>query len=251
MRPAYFFIISIGLVATLVLLGVLSERRRRKRLAELFASFGAIFEFTKDDVAKTAAYLPFASLSPPLKTGAKGIAWSAALNLDGLPLSMIEHSYTTGSGKSRSTHYTTIVAVRCPRAWSLMTVTREHLFTKIGKALGMKDLDLENPEFNKRWRVVTEDENFALAALSTSVQEMLAHSSIGDMGEEWRFGGGLFAVCVSRRLSPDKIGVLLRRMQAFVAAMEPEMREQIAGSRASNEAGALPIGGDDSELQTS
>ena len=226
MSPSLVFPLMAALLVAVGVLATVAERRRRRRLAEFFQARAWTLEFTRDPAARAAAFRPFVGLSSLLKTGDRGIKWNARLSLNGLSLCVIEHSYTTGAGKSQSTHVHTVGAVKCPQSWPRVTLTRENLFTRIGTALGMTDLDLENPEFNRRWRVDADDENFALAAISPQVQELLA-SDGGESSEAWRLGSGLLAVSVARRLGPERIGRLLDRFGEFVDAMEPVMRDQL------------------------
>lgn len=221
-------VVGIGLVVIiLIALVVLGQRKRLREIARVLSDMGLATTFGGAESVKALAYEPFLALSEILQTGSKGLKWSAYGKRNGLRLHVIEHSYSKGSGKSRTTRTHTVVATPCPRGWANVAVTREHLFTRMGKLLGLKDLDLENPRFNKLWRVTCEDEGFALALLGMGVQEYLANTHKPDLGEQWRVVGGMLCVLRNTTMSAAKLKLLVERFEGFVGAMEPELREML------------------------
>lgn len=220
--------VCVVLVIVVVLAPVLiAQRRRLRAIVRVMGELGLTTTFGGTESLRALAFEPFLGLSEVLQTGAKGLKWSAFGTRNGLRLHVIEHTYSKGSGDSRTTRTHTLVAIPCPRGWAKVALTREHLFTRVGKLLGLKDLDLENPKFSKLWRVACADEDFALALLGTDVQEFLASTRRPDLGEQWRVEGGMLCVVRNTPLSAEKLKMLVERFEGFVAAMEPELREML------------------------
>lgn len=221
--PAVIFGAVVVFIILAVVLGGRFEKKRVLALRAKLSELGLTPAQTASEFDKAQAFEPFVAMSELLKTGAKGLAWAGSGVRSRRRIVAIEHSYTTGSGKNRTTHRNTLVATPCPPDWARVVITREHLFTRLGKVFGMKDLDLEHERFNKLWRVSTQDENFALALLGPSVQEFLAAPNRPDMSEQWRCGGGLICVIHAHQVSPEKLAALVERLEGLLGALEPEL----------------------------
>lgn len=79
------------------------------------------------------------------------------------------YSYSTGSGKTR-THWIAIAAkVRNTGGYTL-AIAADNVFLKLGKLFGIEDVEIGDPEFDKRYRIKTSDKPFTRAALIPEVR---------------------------------------------------------------------------------
>lgn len=206
-HPKYLVIAAMVAVTVLiVVMSVLHERRRRRRLATTLAQLGAAFEPKPSPSAKDEAFRHVGTLRT-LKTGGKGVQWCGEVAADGFKVRVLEHKYTTGSGKNQQTHWHTIASLPCPSDWPVLTLDEEHLFHKVADLLGKKDLQLDDPAFNARWRVKTDDENFAIVFLTPAVQAFLMALP---KGSRLRVGEGAVCVLRKKRVPPEEIHAFVR-----------------------------------------
>jgi hypothetical protein len=228
-------VLGVGVVVGLIAIAsAQSEKKRRRAIkAELATSqFDVVVEPTDDD--KAAA---FSSLGKPwaeLPRGSKGVNWFARISRE-RDVTLIEHSYTTSSGKSSSTHYHTIAATGAPADWPVLTLSRENIFHKIGSLLGMKDLEVEDPEFNKRWRIKSAHEDFALLVLTPEIQKWAM--SIDGTLLTIRIGGGVVTLCRHRTLKPEEYLNFVDDCLALAGLIPPELDAWVPVSGASGVTG--------------
>lgn len=94
------------------------------------------------------------------------------------PMVAFDYSYETHSTDSKghrttSTHHYSFCALGLP-VWVPRTeLVPESVFGRIGTALGMKDLELESEDFNRRYRVRADNPKFAYDVLSPRTMEGL------------------------------------------------------------------------------
>jgi len=206
--PAHYFFIAamVGVTLLIIVASVAGERKRRRRLEEALVRLGGAFELEPGDDAKEEAFR-HVGLLRGLKTGSRGIRWCGEVAVEGMTVRILEHKYTTGSGKNQQTHWHTIASVPCPPEWPVLTLDEEHLFHKVADLFGKEDLRLDDPAFNSRWRVKTDDEDFAIVFLSPPVQSFLMSLP---KGHRLRVGEGALCVVQKRRVAPEQIGALAR-----------------------------------------
>lgn len=178
----------------IVLLTSRAAKKQSERLAAAVAGRGGYinFEPSDDEAARALTLFPkLSQLDRPLSC----VKWTAVLSVGAVPVTLMHHRYSTGSGKNRRTHLHTGVAVETSRRWPLLSLTREHALHFIADAMGFKDIRLEDESFNKAWRVRCEDESFAILALTPDVQAWLM-STLGSTSRHWEWSIGRGSVCV-------------------------------------------------------
>ncbi len=79
------------------------------------------------------------------------------------------YTYTTGSGKNRTTWCALSLQAGMPRDFSLK-ISGENLFTKAGRMLGIDDVTLGDPAFDEKLYVKTKQPDFVRAALIPEVR---------------------------------------------------------------------------------
>lgn len=88
---------------------------------------------------------------------------------EGSPDIVFEYQYTTGSGKNRTTHHRTCAIVDTGLAAPHTEIGPEGFFAGLGRMVGIRDIELESPEFNELYRVTGADERFAITLLDPAM----------------------------------------------------------------------------------
>jgi len=94
------------------------------------------------------------------------------------PFVAFDYSYVTETsngkgGRSRETHHYAICAASMPAFLPPLQVTPESALTRMGRLVGLDDIDLESEDFNRRFRVSARDPKFASDVLPPRTMEML------------------------------------------------------------------------------
>lgn len=86
--------------------------------------------------------------------------------------SVFRYQYKTSSGDNNTkTWRFTCVMVRLPFRAPHMTIGPEGFWSNLGQIVGIRDIEVESPQFNDRFRVGSNDERFAITLLD---QPMIA-----------------------------------------------------------------------------
>jgi hypothetical protein len=95
----------------------------------------------------------------------------------GYRASAFEYRYTTGSGKSRRTHYHGVFALSLPVGLPWVHVRPEtSLVDAAARLFGGQDIDFESEDFNRRFRVRADDARFAYDLLNPRAMQLLLAS---------------------------------------------------------------------------
>ena len=78
-----------------------------------------------------------------------------------------------GQQQTTQTHRFTVVALALPARVPSLELTGENVLTRLGSALGLADVELESEDFNRRYRVRTDDRRFAYDVLTPRTMEHL------------------------------------------------------------------------------
>jgi len=127
--------------------------------------------------------------------------------MGGRPVVAFEYQYKErqGSGKDeRTVTYTfEIVATTTPASRPTLQITQEHLGTRLLNAVGLDDLQLESEEFNRTFRVSSDDAKFAYDVLHPRTMEwMLADTRARELPV--RFERSDILTWDSGRLNPQR-----------------------------------------------
>lgn len=90
---------------------------------------------------------------------------------NGRKVRLFELSYVVSSGKHTHTVFYGIASVGVGKSVPLVDVRYEGLWQKVKEFFGKADLQLDNPEFDKKYLIATADEHFARSMLDYRVQE--------------------------------------------------------------------------------
>ncbi|MBV9096974.1 MAG: hypothetical protein JO079_02850 [Frankiaceae bacterium] len=94
------------------------------------------------------------------------------------PFVSFDYSYETHTsdgrgGSSTQVHRYTVASLALPADLPRLQVTPESVFSRLGHALGMADIDLASEDFNRAFRVNCPDPKFASDALPPRTMELL------------------------------------------------------------------------------
>ena len=150
---AIIVLLVIGLIGLLVYL----EARRTKRLAALAAARG--FTFRKTPTAADQALLENSQLAGQGRLRQTSNIIEAA-NVNDFAMTLLDYSYTVGSGKSKQTVVQTVIRMQSPLLQLPAFVMKpESVFAKMGKILGFTDINFPDaPQFSKMYLLRGHDE---------------------------------------------------------------------------------------------
>ncbi|MHC4413835.1 MAG: hypothetical protein ACYS0G_00985 [Planctomycetota bacterium] len=139
--------------------------------------------------------------------------------IDGRPLVVFQSSYLVYTGQAVMQVAHTIYAVEGP-AWPPTRIAPRNLFGRLAVRLGRRPgLTLEDPEFNARIKVKTEDEDFAVALLSPDMQAFM----LAKTAARWQIDRGRVCLVYRGALKPARIEDSLERMRTFWSLVPEEL----------------------------
>ena len=108
---------------------------------------------------------------------------------DGRDLLAFDYKYTETStdskgNRSKTTYRFAVCVIRIPCPMPGLHVGKENLFTRIGSFVGMTDIEFESDDFNRAFRVKSDDAKFASDVLHPRTMELLLQYG---RDVEWRF----------------------------------------------------------------
>ncbi|MCH8316419.1 MAG: hypothetical protein IIA64_10635 [Planctomycetes bacterium] len=140
-------------------------------------------------------------------------------DFDGRPITVFESSYMIYTGQTMMQVAYTVYAVDAPD-WPSTHITRRNWFGRMALKLGRQPaLLLDNPQFNSRFKVRTENDDFAIALLSPEMQAFMLQK----MNVRWRIKDGRVCLCYSGTLKPQRLTASLERMRQFWSLVPDEL----------------------------
>ncbi len=211
-------LVMVGACLAVVVVGIARTRARTRREEAIRALVDAgwtIIDTPKGDDRQT-VFEPFAH-ARVLARRDKGVRTSLCRG----DTRVLEYVYTESSGHSSHSVRLLACAVPCPENWPDLTLTREHALHRLGAILGIRDIEVEDPAFNARWRVRSPDETFAILFLTPEVQQFLMDKE--DTLESWWITGGSLACVRLARLDPEQVAAIERRTRQLRTLLPPEL----------------------------
>jgi len=140
-------------------------------------------------------------------------------SLDGRPIEVFQSSYMVSTGQSMVQISHAIYAVQAPD-WPATQIAARNWFGRLVRKLGgPRGLELDDPEFNRRFRLKTDDEDFAIALLSPEMQAFM----LSKTSAKWRITPGRLCMIYNGTLNADRMEASLQRLQRFWALVPPEL----------------------------
>ena len=178
----YLPVIFIGIVAVAFIGGSLlvAAQVDRRRTAEYTAWCQA--RHLRFDHELRDEDLKFAEICPLFTLG-RSHYWGYSISgeCDGVPYTMFEYRYTTGSGRGGHTNITSAIAWRTEREFPQFSLTPERFVDRMAAFLGGQDIDFhDSPEFSRARRLRGTSESAVRALFTPRLRE--AMTSIGEEG---------------------------------------------------------------------
>jgi hypothetical protein len=157
------------------------RHRRLRRLQEWAASVGWTYLGGDRSLVRRWRGRPFDI------GDSKRVSELVAGTFAGRPALSFRFECTTGTGKNRSTLTYHVVTTALPTWLPTLELMPENVATRLARALGFPDIELESEEFNRVWRVGAGDHRFAHAVLHPRLMERLLRPDA--RGMSWRIEG--------------------------------------------------------------
>ncbi len=139
------------------------DGRKRQALARQMAARRG---FQIDTTQNTEPDLPFSLFSQGHRRRVTFRIWR-----DGEAACAFQYRYATGAGNLEQVHDFSCVLAPTPFSAPHLRIDPEGMLSTIGRMVGIRDIEVESPEFNALYRVRGDDERFAITLLD---QQMIA-----------------------------------------------------------------------------
>ena len=169
----YLVIVAIVVViAALVIYQFFASYKRRQELANWALSKGLSFISGKNGNFDS-QYLGFDCLQKGHSRYAYNIMSGTLVSREFLGC---DYHYATGSGKSRSEHYFSLVIIKSPILLEPLLIRPETFSDKLAEFVGFSDIDFESAEFSKKFYVKSPDKKWAYDIIHPRMMEFLMSS---------------------------------------------------------------------------
>lgn len=174
--PAIVVVVVVLAIALVVWLAVRAYKQEQARVASL-AAFAASkgWRFSPGDPYG----LPDRWQGDPFETGYDREASNVLTGeIRGRRVVAFDYRYKEDSTDSQghtttSTSHFAVFAVGMPCPLPALTIAPEGVFSRLGHALGMQDIELESEEFNRTFKVRCPDQKLAMDVLSPRTMQLL------------------------------------------------------------------------------
>jgi hypothetical protein len=148
------------------------RQKRRQELAAIAQSQG--FQFSGDDPERTTD-LPFGLFQKGRRRGTENVMWGTHHDL---PIKVFDYWYYEEQsdgrgGRNRQYFRFTCAIITIGASCPPLRIGHEGFFSRIGNAMGFKDVELEYDDFNRAYRVHCDDQKFAFSLLDGQMMEWL------------------------------------------------------------------------------
>ncbi|HKV70610.1 MAG TPA: hypothetical protein VJN62_05145 [Gemmatimonadales bacterium] len=149
-------VVGVLIIIGLVMAGRAAERKRREFFEQYALTHGFTFEAAGSDLPSK-----LGPLFPIFQLGYNR-TWQYVMkgSQGGAPFSAFEFRYTTGGGRSSTTHWVAMMCWETPgREWPRFMVAPEDWWERVKQRFGARDFDFpEDPSFSEGYVLQGEDE---------------------------------------------------------------------------------------------
>ncbi|OVE75297.1 hypothetical protein BVX97_05095 [bacterium E08(2017)] len=124
---------------------------------------------------------------------------------------VFDYHYETRSDKNTHHYHFSFFILFLGKHFPELTITNEHIFSKIAQAIGFDDIDFESHEFSSKYTVRSKDKKFAYDVCNSKMIEFLLNLD----GINLEIDQDVLAVGYSRKLAPEVIEQHLNRLIAI------------------------------------
>jgi hypothetical protein len=162
-----FFVIAMVVVGAGYILQAQARQARVRAVVALAPRVGFAFSSRDDDHVVD---MPFALFS---KGNGRKVELVISGTHAGLPMRIFDYWYYVNSGRSRQYHRFTCAVAVIPAACPRLRLGHENFLSRIGDDLGVRDVELEYDDFNRRFRVQCDDQKFAFSLFDGQMMQWL------------------------------------------------------------------------------
>ena len=138
---------------------------------------------------------------------------------------VFEHTLTAKDNRSRL--YATCVLINAGGWWPHLQLGPEGPLAGLARLLGVRDIEVESEEFNRRFRITCDDRRFASALIDPRIMDWLLAEGTSDLRIELM---GDWALCTVDRLKATAMPGLLAFAHRFREHIPPVVYELYPGS---------------------
>lgn len=204
--------LAVILIAAAVIAGIVYSIRHAKKRREAFRALAGSLGLSYDPSNDRSVDERYHFLGK-LGTGANRYAFNRfSGDYLGHEVRFFDFHYETYSysknGVRTHHHYFSFFVLHVDDLFPELTITREHVFSKIGQFLGFDDIDFESAEFSKTFTVRSDDKKFAYDICHPRMMEYLLKNR--DLSIEME--AHCISLFFSRRLAPGRVKPNLDRL---------------------------------------
>lgn len=207
------FIVLVVFLA--VAIAVLAYRAQQKRREEFFMLANKLgLTYSRQDPFETTDY-PFDLFSRGDRRAAENMIYGVTNGLDVRLFDYYfveDHTDTRGNRTSSTYRFSCALAeldAMCPH----IALEHEGLFSGLARHLGFHDIEFESDEFNRDWKVHSDDKKFAYAICDARMMQWL----LDEGGVAQYEVNGTLILCYTKRVSPPEYENLLEVLRRFRA----------------------------------
>jgi len=138
--------------------------------------------------------------------------------------SVFQYRYTTSSGENSTTYEFTAALIEVPFMSPHLTISTENWWSKIKRAVGLRDIEVESPNFNERYQVRCSDDRFAITLLDPAMIGWMLSPSSGLGSVTFEFVGP-WMLCHCDQLRVDQLPGMLAWGQSVRAQLPAVLTE--------------------------
>lgn len=174
--PAAMILVAVAFLALAVVFivwGYLAAEKRREALTNFAHANGWSFTDQNDNYAHIWKGEPFRLFGGEAKEIFEG-TWAPT----GHHFAAFNYSYTETSTDSQghttsNTYHFEVRVLSLPRSLPSLAISEEGFFAKVGKLFGGQDIEFESDDFNRAFRVTSDDARFAYGVIHPQLMEWL------------------------------------------------------------------------------
>ncbi|MCB8932579.1 MAG: DUF3137 domain-containing protein [Fimbriimonadaceae bacterium] len=134
-----------------------------------------------------------------------------------------DYQYSTGSGKSRSTHHFGIAAATVPMVFAGLQIRPESVLDRVASIVGWKDIQFEMEAFNRRYFVTSPDAQEAYGILHPQAMEFL----MGLPPRHWQIKGSRVVLMQSGSYSAEELFRVISDVEDFLKLLPPYLDQDL------------------------
>lgn len=215
-----FIIIILVVIAVIAIYSYYSSQQRKRDLSALAAAWGFSWD-DSDPFGIEIRYEAFHAIGRGHSQRAYNVFHG---DRNGRAMVCFDYRYTTGSGKSQSTHHLSGTAIRHGYPFPNLVIRPEGFFDKLAEFVGFHDIDFESAEFSKAFHVKSDNRKFAFDLFHARAMEyMLAQPKRFAM----EFRGDTMLVTSNSMWEPKEFETAIAQVEGLLDLMPDYLRRAL------------------------